>query len=345
MDRRGGFAAREWQAIGTTVRVVVTEPEALEAASRAVRSVVEQIDLACSRFRPDSELSHLNRSHGQPLHVSPLLADAIGAALRAARVTGGAVDPTGGAAIRALGYDRDFESLKNRPPHTREGDSASARPGGAMAFAGWQLVRLDPSAGTVCVPGGVQLDLGATAKGLAADLAAASAASAIGGAGVLVSLGGDVAVAGASPAEGWTVLVADDHRVPLDAPGQRVALHSGGLATSSTTVRRWSGPAGDAHHLLDPTTGEPARGPWRTVSVAAASCLDANVAATASIVKGERAPAWLELQHLPARLVRHDGTVEVVGGWPAIAGDGDAVEQAPPTSSLVAGGRPSAKGR
>ena len=121
------------------------------------------------------------------------------------------------------------------------------------------------------------------------------------------------AVVGHLVAEGWRIRVTDDHRSEVTAPGQWVTLQGGGLATSSTTVRRWATDVGSAHHLLDPATGRPATGPWRTVSVTAASCLDANIASTAAIVRGERAPAWLESQRLPSRLVRVEGGVLRIG--------------------------------
>ncbi len=185
-----------------------------------------------------------------------------------------------------------------------------------ISFPGWQLVHLDRAAGTVRMPGGVDLDLGATAKGLAADLAAAAATDAIAGRGVLVSLGGDIAVAGTAPDGGWPVLVTDDHRTDLGADGPRIAIRDGGLATSSVTVRMWQTGQGPAHHLLDPATGSPVESPWRTVSVAAASCLDANIASTAAILLGADAPGWLEARGLPARLVAIDGSEHFTGAWP-----------------------------
>lgn len=160
------------------------------------------------------------------------------------------------------------------------------------------------------------LDLGATAKALCADRAAAAAARAT-GAGVLVSLGGDIAIAGGAPAGGWTIHVTDDHRSGPEAPGQTIAIAGGGLATSSTTTRRWRHDGRLMHHILDPWTGSPATGPYRTVSVAAADCVRANTASTAAIVLGDGAPAWLTERALPARLVAHDGAVTVLGGWPA----------------------------
>ena len=91
----------------------------------------------------------------------------------------------------------------------------------------------------------------------------------------------------------------------------------GGLATSSVTCRRWRRAGRELHHIVDPRTGYPARGPWRTVTVAAASCAEANAASTAAIIAGEQAPAWLTVQGLPSRLVAHDGTVVRCCGWPA----------------------------
>jgi thiamine biosynthesis lipoprotein len=173
------------------------------------------------------------------------------------------------------------------------------------------VIELDHEAATIRIPAGVTIDLGATAKALGADRAAARAFDAA-GCGVLVSLGGDIALCGPPPEEGWAVRVTDDHRDGAGAPGQSITLRSGGLATSSTTVRRW----GDVHHLLDPRRGRPADGPWRTVSVAASCCLDANIASTAAIVRGRPALAWLQSQGLPSRLVSLDGRVVHAGGWP-----------------------------
>jgi thiamine biosynthesis lipoprotein len=134
---------------------------------------------------------------------------------------------------------------------------------------------------------------------------------------VLVNLGGDLTVAGSTPPDGgWAVLVTDDHRSPLDADGQTVAVRSGGLATSSTTVRRWRAGGREHHHIVDPRTGLAAAEIWRTVSVAAATCVDANTASTAAIVRGREAPAWLDRMGLPARLVALDGSVSTTGAWP-----------------------------
>jgi thiamine biosynthesis lipoprotein len=132
---------------------------------------------------------------------------------------------------------------------------------------------------------------------------------------VLVSLGGDIAVAGGPPAGGWRVAVADDHREG-SATRQTVSIHSGGLATSSTTARRWRTSSGWVHHIVDPRTGRNPDARWRTASVAAASCVDANAAATAAIVLGSQAPQWLIQRGLPALLIDGAGNATALTGWP-----------------------------
>lgn len=300
---------------GSTAVVGVGDADMLACAQRAVQDVIEAFDRTCSRFRDDAEIAGLPRASGEAVAVSDLLFDAVQASLRAARLTGGDVDPTLGRVMRALGYDRDYAMLDGRGP-------ARVR---MVVVPGWQAVTVDEVARTIRVPRGVELDLGATAKALAADRAAAAVHAAT-GAGALVSLGGDIAIAGPAPEAGWRVRVTDDHRSGPEAPGQWITLHDGGLATSSTRVRRWQTDAGEAHHLIDPATGRPARGEWRTVSVCAVSCLDANIASTAAIIRGARAVPWLEANALPSRLVSQAGRVLHLAGWPDAGDDLQAAE-------------------
>ncbi len=297
-----------WRALGTGVRLV-TNGGHPERARRAVEELLELVDATYSRFRPDSELTHLNAQAGQVVPVSGLLTHAVATALRGARISDGLVDPTVGRAMRLIGYDDHFETI------------AALTHGPALRFEpvpGWQSVHLDEGARTVRLEPGVELDLGSTGKALAADLAAATANLASGdGGGVLVSLGGDIAVAGTAPSGGWRVLAAEDHATRVDADGEMITLTEGAVATSSVTVRRWTRQGIRLHHLVDPRTGRPAQGPWRTASVAAATCVDANIAATAAMLLGEHARDWLTERSLPARLVANDGRIERVAGWPA----------------------------
>lgn len=310
-----GVGVAERDALGTTARLAVWPASALAAAAGAIDRELDRLDQAASRFRADSEVSLLHAADGQPVDVSDALAEAISVALAAAQWSGGLTDPTIGAALIALGYDRDFAQLDWRS--WREDDRVPA----PSPQAAWESVRL--AGRRVQLPPGVILDLGATAKGLGADWSADAALRAANCGGVVVSLGGDVAAAGDSPLGGWPVLVADDHRIP-DRSGwpatQLVRLSRGGLATSSITCRRWWRSGRMLHHIIDPRTGLPAAGPWRTVSVAAATCADANAASTAAIVSGSAAPQWLAARDIPARLAGHDGSVLHVGGWPASDG-------------------------
>ena len=294
---------------GTSAVLLVTRPAAIRQARRIADRVLAEVDLACSRFRPDSELSRLNAAGGEPAAISATFADLLAAALRAAKLTGGDVDPTCGRALTALGYDRDFADVR------AAGDAPPRLTGPVGPVPGWARVRLDRGSRQVRLEHGAQLDLGATAKARAADKCADQIADRV-DCGVLVSLGGDVAVAGQPPPDGWRIRVTDDHAAPDWAAGQTVTISSGGLATSSTTVRTWTLGGRQVHHIIDPSTGEPARSCWRTVSVAAGTCTDANTASTAAIIRGAAALDWLHDIGLPARLVRHDGTVETTAGWP-----------------------------
>ncbi|MGN6372746.1 MAG: FAD:protein FMN transferase [Solirubrobacteraceae bacterium] len=309
---RPGLAS--WEALGTTAVLVLADERVLACAREVVEQELARIDRACSRFRADSELCRLNAHAGEWVQVDPLLFEATELGVRAARITDGNVDPTLGFALELAGYDRDWRLLE--PPSTEEEGMGVCKPRvRAAATPGWRAVRLDRARRAVRLPHGVKLDLGATAKAWAADRASRAVHDAT-GVGVLVSLGGDLSACGDAPLGGWRVHVTDDHRAPASAPGQRIAIQGGGLATSSVAVRRWRHEGHTMHHIIDPASGAPASGPWRTVSVAAVDCADANIASTAALVRGESALEWLDSLELPARLVRHDGTVATVGSWP-----------------------------
>jgi thiamine biosynthesis lipoprotein len=289
-------ASTSFAAIGTTALVAVPDRGDLLRARGILVAQLDELDRTCSRFRDDSELSQLRPGD----RVSDLLATYVTAALAAARETDGIVDPTLGAQLRAAGYDRTFTLVEAR-------DGWTFRP--APKRVAWREVELADR--RLHLPRGCELDLGATAKALAADLAAHAIADALQSP-VLVSLGGDIATVGEYE---WSVRVAER----LDGDGPCVMIGAGGIATSSTTTRRWRTNHGFAHHLIDPRTGLPARTRWRTASVVAQTCLGANVAATAAVILGDDAVAWLRERGLTARLVAADGGVVHVGGWPAEA--------------------------
>jgi thiamine biosynthesis lipoprotein len=218
------------------------------------------------------------------------------------------VDPTVGSAIKLAGYNTDFAEV---PTDGMAIDLVVSR------VPGWQAIAFNEHSRSVRVPRGVELDLGATAKALTSDIAAAAALATIGGGGVLVSLGGDIAVAGEPPDEGWLIQASEDSGAAIDEGEETISIRSGGMATSSKTVRRWTRGGVALHHIIDPLTGLPSEGPWRTATVVAGTCVDANIASTAAIVMGAAAIKWLEAHRLPARLVDGDGSVHRVSGWPS----------------------------
>lgn len=300
------LTTRSFRAIGTTATVVVQEPADVQAAERMLAEELCAIDLTCSRFRDDSELHAVHAAAGRTTAVSGLLFEALSVACEAAERTRGAVDPTIGNAIAALGYDVDLDVVRSRP----------ALPPRALGLvAGWQHVQLDPGHRTVRIPRGVRLDLGATAKALAADRAAARIAASL-GAGALVSLGGDVAVAGRAPAGGWPIGIARESSTPSEQVEQVVAITHGGLASSATAVRTWKNGYREVNHIVDPRTGDCVEPYWQLVSATGSSCVEANVVTTAAMVWGERALHELTRYDQSVRLVRADGRLVSVNGWP-----------------------------
>lgn len=280
------------------MHLLVTEPEVLTEARTIVDTELDAIEAAASRFNPGSEINALPEGARTP--VSPVLAGLLDAALTAARFTDGDVDPTVGAAMVNLGYDRDIAEI----------DAAASLVTSTVMPAHWSMIEFDGS--TVMLPKGVVLDLGATAKATAADLCAKRIYRET-DSGTLVNFGGDIATAGTSPQGGWAVRVEDT----ADDPACVVALEGSlGLATSSTTRRRWRHGGELMHHILDPHTGRSADPVWRTASVAAETCLAANAMSTAAIVRGHRALGWLAALGIPARFVDRDHSVRTVAGWP-----------------------------
>lgn len=284
--------AAQWELWTTTVRIVVADPAALDDACALLRAWLASLEEAVSRFRADSEVCRIARSDADEHHISPLLADVVDAALTAADTSGGRVDPTIGTVIARL------DTAPTALPVL-----STARP------TTWRDVDLRRQ--ILRMPARTLLDLGAIGKAFAADRAAQSIFKTV-GCGVLVSLGGDLRVAGPDPEQGWTVLVQDGP----EEPASLVDLGAARAVATSSTVHRRLGPDG-AHHVIDPLTLRPVEPVWRTVSVAAATCVAANTWSTAAIVEGTGAPGMLAATGLPARLVGIDGHVLLLGGWPA----------------------------
>ncbi len=297
----------QWRDWSCTVRVVLADglpagaPPRRPTAERAewlVRGLMGDVALSVSRFRPDSDLSRVNDTAGRLVPVRRLTLDLVDVALAAARRTQGACDPTIGRQLLAAGYDDDIEILRVR---------GAAPTAGERGAADWAAVRVHRGLGLVGVPTGVALDLGATAKAWTADEAAARLTRTL-GVPALVALGGDVSANGPGPA--WPVLVSEHE----GGTGAILGLTRGGIATSSTRGRRWATADGEAHHLIDPRSGLPVAGPYRTASVLAGTCVEANALSTAALVWGDEALG--RLAPYPARLVDAADRVVTTDAWP-----------------------------
>jgi FAD:protein FMN transferase len=273
MSPEPNLGARSFRAMGVDVVVL----GAGEAELLAVRKLFEGWELVFSRFLADSELSRVNRSASPVVPVSPLFARAVRTALDAAGQTDGLVDPTLGTAIESAGYDRDFDRL-----------GEDDRPLGPAVPGAWRAIRLHGR--LLSRPPGTVLDLNGVVKALAVDEAVALFRRHS-----CVAAGGDVAARGGF-----------DVRLP---GGESIRLLGGGLATSGTTYRRWRRGGELQHHLLDPSTGRPAHSRWLEVTVAAGSCLAADVAAKAAFLLSEDGPAWLDERGLAGRFSGNDEVV------------------------------------
>ena len=295
----------EFAAFGTYGHLAVRRAALLQPALRITQTVVRDVDATCSRFREDSDLTRVNREPGRWVEVHPLLVEAVRVAVGAAAATDGMVHPLLGRPLVTLGYDRDFRELRELETATTDTP--------APALDAWRSIDLDDT--RIRIPAGTALDLGSTAKAWAADVVAAGLEQELGEP-ALVSLGGDIAI---SAPDGvlWRVAVAEHPDDLRERPACLVTLSEGGLATSSTRVRRWTRRGTVRHHLLDPRTGEPADEVWRTVTATGPSCVAANTASTAAVVLGEAAVPWLDRCGVTARLVAADGLVHVTGQWPA----------------------------
>ncbi|MCA1599060.1 MAG: FAD:protein FMN transferase [Chloroflexi bacterium] len=303
-----GLCRVDFPAMGTMVSLLLPTPRAASGTA-AVRALFAGWEGTLSRFRPDSELSYLNRRAGETVAVGALLFEVIATALAAARASGGLYDPTLLRQIEGLGYDRSFESL---PSHTTPAVTGTLRAGG------WRGVYLEPASRRVTLPAGVGLDLGGIAKGMAVDAALARLA-ALGAAPAMVNAGGDLAVRGLPPdGDAWMVAIArreggGDHLLPL---------HHGAVATSGVARRHWRQGAEARHHLLDPRTGLPAASGLWSVTVVAARCTQAEAAAKVAFVLGPGTGArFLDRQGLAGLFIGEDGRQRRAGAWPALMGD------------------------
>lgn len=280
-------------AMGTWVECLVDAPSsrALRARMGRVHAEFHRLELLLSRFRPESELSRLNRE--RRIEASDDLREVVTLALEARTATEGRFDPTLHDALVAAGYDRSFEQLA--PDSAGSADSEPQPPAGGDVTVCARRIELAP---------GASLDLGGIAKGFAADRCAEQLAP-FGPA--LVNAGGDLAVSGPRSDGPWPVAV------ELPADQLTLSIDRGGLATSGRDRRRWIRNGDERHHLIDPATLRPAQGGPVSVTVAASSATAAEVSAKSIFLAGKAAELEAERAQVPAVIVWGDGSARLVG--------------------------------
>jgi thiamine biosynthesis lipoprotein len=310
--RAGQLTSREhergFELFGTTVRILAGgEPgegaPPPDLAIAAAEAVLRACHLELTRFDPDGELSRLN-ADPEPVRLSSrITAGAVAAAIHAADRSGGLVDPTLIGALEAAGYAKSRRDAKAAPLRRALRAASPRRPAAPSHGALWRTVSV--SGREIRRPPGVRLDLGGTAKGFAADRAAA----ALDGQGTFaVDAGGDIVIGGLSGTP-RTVTVAH----PLDSrPALRFELASGAVATSGIGTRIWSTGSGFAHHIIDPSTGRPAwTGVVQATAVASTGIEAETLAKTALLLGPQRGLRVLE--PLGGALVLDDGRLMTAG--------------------------------
>lgn len=270
-----------------------------------------EFDEAASRFRSDSELNTVfDGSRRDDIKVSPLLFDAISAAMHGARISNGYVDPTVARSLVALGYDRDFSLISQKgSPET------SMR---VVLPQGYSRVRINSEQKTISVAEGVTFDLGATGKAFLADRIKTAIEAEVKES-VLVNLGGDISASTSDNGRYWTINITDDCSLDPWASGLAIGICGGGITTSSTTARKWTAGGKEIHHIIDPFNGTPAETEFYAVTALAGSALDANIATTGTLAMGKSGTEWLTKLRLPAMARGADGDF-YFGGWLANIG-------------------------
>ena len=283
----------EWRALGVLCRVVSSAP----CDTSAIEAQVAQYEQALSRFRPDSDLSRLNRQ--RHAHVSAILQQVLLAALEVAQWSQGLVVPSLGQHIADIGYDRSFATVA---PVTADFVDASIVPDWRGIVVRGRDVTLPPQ---------LKLDVAGVAKGWIAEQLVAQFTPSRGA--LLAQIGGDVAVSAPSETLPWCIAI--DHPLQTNPCGH-IALFEGTVATSSTYERRWQRAGQTIHHIIDPRSGMPAQSDVLTASVIATQAIYAEAAAKMVVLLGRDAGfAWLHKYGLPGLVIDQSGNVHTNDAW------------------------------
>jgi thiamine biosynthesis lipoprotein len=300
-------AHRSFDCFGGTATIhvrgtsTVSGEEAAELARERLLTAHRQL----SRFSDESELTRLNRDPREEVQATPLLRALARAVVTTGSHSDGLVDATLLGGIEQAGYRQSL--CDHRPLSLAEALAShpGRAPGKPHPSRHWDSIGVDDTAGTIIRPPGLRIDSGGIAKGLLADLLAAELGE---HRTYAIDCCGDIRIGGSSGQE-RTVLVDDPFG---GTPIHELRLRNGAVATSGISRRCWVAVDGKAaHHILDPSTGEPAFTGVVQVTALAPSALLAEVYAKAALLSGpKRAAEWLPHGGV---LVRDDGEVDFFG--------------------------------
>jgi thiamine biosynthesis lipoprotein len=302
-----------FHSMGSDIRLIVAGPllqslpTPAEAAERE-RAFVEDFARRLSRFRPQSELNAFNADRLPEVAASPLVRAAVAAGVWAAERSGGLVDPTLVEELESVGYEKSRDG--NEPASLRAALDAAPAPKPAQPHpaARWRQIEIDETEGTIKRPPGLRIDTGGIGKGLAAD---AVLHRLRGYTRVVVDCGGDIAVGGVGAQ-------LDPFTIEVEHPLTGESVHSlrvakGSIATSGLNVRIWARPDGSfAHHLLDPSSGEPVWSGLIGATALAPSALAAETLSKLALLLGPVGAREVLAEH-GGLIVRNDGDVEPIG--------------------------------
>ena len=291
--------SRSFLAMNAVIELIVCVPDSERAdgeeALRRAESIFYSVEAALSRFKPESELSRLNRSAGTTFAASSLLFTTVGMAKDAARNTGGIFDPTVLPLLLEAGYDRSFEALSQR----------SESPVYLTSRYNWEDIHLNTDCSSIFIPAGCAIDLGGIGKGWTVDQAGVILDHF---SGYAVDGGGDIRIGGRR-ADGslWPVGVADPLKPEDDL--MIISLSDCAICTSSTVKRHWQRGAYQSHHLIDTRTGKPSASSIISATVVSKSAAFAEVIAKTALVLGpEEGFAYIrDQQDAYGLLVQRDG--------------------------------------
>lgn len=319
-DRARAVRNRSFEAFTTTIELIgvdVSEREIAAAVAYGLE-LAEEWNTTFSRFRPDSEITRLNAREGAITRVSEDLYWMLACAKDAWTSTGGLFDPTVLPALEAAGYDRDIALVRGGRVPFKEAPMPPPGMGGVV---------LDPVATNVQLPPDVRIDLGGMAKGAYVDRLATALMTWPGG---CVNAGGDLRVWGLPPSGAyWLVGIEDPFHLGTDRLQVEVRdARAGCVATSTTVKRRWLTAGGDAHHLIDPVTGAPAKGSLLSCSVLTSTAMQAEIGTKALFMAASHAVSLRLADCAAAVLIDRTGGVDVIPGgagdacaFPAAAAD------------------------